>query len=476
MSNTNRQPYKYVHGQYVERMQEGMLIANVVNCDTGQSETRMINNPRRPFWVTRLDRRNHSEKLECAPERDLNLHVVPEPQRISALAKALGTDTNYKPPNERFLLSSPYVYGADIDVQAVYKKTLADSCDKTTPEFSAGHFDIEVDVNGNGEVILITYVDSTSRKVYTAIHEKWLNQKPEWNEEAIHKLYKSTAREFSDKLLPEVKKVFLEKSYELTTFVSSDEVEMIKWIMKAIHYHRPLFIGIWNIGYDIPVLFDRLEKFSVDPKTVFCHPDIPERWRECSFKFDKNPKAQKITDYWHWFRITGPTQFYDSMCLYSRVRAAKPNEVSYKLDYISGKTIGTGKLDFGQADHSIMQKERFVEYAVYNIFDTIVLDLMERKERDLQSWVGLVGPGLIENFPNQTVMLKYLFYDYCRKNKMVPGSVGKKMTREGDDKIKNIGGGVLSPALVKNSGVPVLKDSDRLTMFHRSVFDLDVTS
>ena len=59
---------------------------------------------------------------------------------------------------------------------------------------------------------------------------------------------------------------------------------MLVHLFQLIHKLKLDFIGIWNISFDIPYIYDRLKVLGIDPADVMCHPDFPSKI--CYFKPD----------------------------------------------------------------------------------------------------------------------------------------------------------------------------------------------
>lgn len=295
-------------------------------------------------------------------------------------------------------------------------------------------------------------------------------------------LWTKTEREFRDKLNDKVQKMYDKmEPLDIVFKLCDTEVDLIKWIFDRIHEHKPDFVTIWNIAFDIPYILDRLAFRGVDPKDVFCHPDVPKQWRCCQFHLDKGKKDSHITDLWSWLHCTDYTCFIDGMCLYGRLRKAKGRDSSYKLNDIGTKEIGAGKLEFGDGEgHSIMQSEHPVEYTVYNIVDVLILRVMERKNNDIFNMVMLSDVSTLDEFHHQSVQLKNSFYAYLDKVGKIPGSVGDPLEHPWDKYIHNKGGAVLDPersvGFTPGITVPCLEESDDIGRAARFVLDEDVSS
>ena len=88
---------------------------------TGQSVMKIVNEPRVNIYVTNERYRNHKYKIEWAPKTQLDEYVTLYRERAETLDRVLNNEGKPRwwkgrPPNLRKLMSSPYVYGADVDI------------------------------------------------------------------------------------------------------------------------------------------------------------------------------------------------------------------------------------------------------------------------------------------------------------------------------------------------------------------------
>lgn len=478
--------YQYVHSVYVKANDSCCIVANVKNSETNESKLAIVPNPQVPFWITRPGLQTYNAKKEYALDSEVDGYISPAHLLPENVYKAL----NKRPPRGfvRFkeLLDSPYIYGADIEPEVVFKRNMRMANPNFPSKYNVGGLDIETSVLGGNEINCITFVDG-SRNVYCAIYKPFMrnnivpnSKKKEWftgDEEMLKEVVEREHHKFFDNLNDKAKKIANKKKFEMHYFISDNELDMIKWIFAAIHHHKPDFISIWNMGFDIPYIIDRIKFRGGDPAQIMSHPEVPPEWRYANFREDKS-KVEHMVDRWDWLDLTGYTQFVDSMCLYGRIRKVKGREISYRLEYIASKDLGTGKLDFGQnKTHHVMQEEHFMEYVAYNLIDAIILVILDELNGDISNLVMLAGYSRLQDFSRQTVQLKNHFYNYCRENHMVPASVGTTMTTKYDHCLANVGGGVLSPTLAVGTGTPILREMpDKPTDVCKEAMDIDVSA
>jgi DNA polymerase elongation subunit (family B) len=474
-TKTDKPQFKYVHGVYKALKDNAgdAVIGVVKNVATNESTLKIWKNPSRSIFVTKPGLRDlHDRKKEFAYKRELDEYKVQNYQLKDELKRLLG----YKPNQfvkESDLLNSPYVYGASIDMDVIIKQSFANSTEKEPSEYRVGGLDIETSVLGGQEIQLCTYV-SHEHKVFCAIHAAFL---PHENSlENIKKITDAALVKFEASLNADGKKVYQKYRPQIEYYVTRNELDLIKWIMANIHKEKDDFISVWNMNFDIPYILNRLKFFNANPFQIMCHPDVPWEYRVCKFIEDKSELIAHYSHRWHMFELSGYTQFYDSMALYSRLRKVDGNLTSYKLKDISSDVIGASKLDFGEAGHHEMQRTRFEEYCAYNIVDALLLPIMEKVINDVSSMLLLIPLTSIGSFAKQTAQLMDIFHDYCRRKGAVSASCKGSLEREYDSLIKNVGGAVLSPLLARGTGTKKVKEMNKETGLCALVSDLDVVS
>jgi hypothetical protein len=104
------------------------------------------------------------------------------------------------------------------------------------------------------------------------------------------------------------------------------------------------------------------------------------------------------------------------------------------------------------------------------------MQLMEFKNHDIDSLIGLSDCSLLKNFSKQTVMVRDGDYVYALENGHVPASVGPSMYTEWDSEMPKVGGTVLPPEKAVGTHVPILDGIDAPTQVSLFVNDLDESS
>ena len=464
----NYKDYRYVHSTLYKNNNECAIVANLKNIHTHESKLQIIDPVIKNFYITKPEYRTHNRKKTFEYMVKLDRYSCEEQDLSSSIAKALGMKV-YKYIPLQSLYSSPYLYGANIDPRVTIKQDLNLKV-KSALKYNVGAYDIEQFVGGTNEISLITYVNGDGQ-IFTAIHKDFLL---EYTEEDIRKRLEEKRNVFKSKLNKEAREIFDSIDFKYTFFISNKELDLIKWSFANIHRLKPDFISIWNMKYDISTTISRIEFRGGNPADIMCHPDVPKKYRICKLKIDKG-KHSHWSFAWDWFTLSGYTQFINSQSLYSLSRKAKGVEPSLALEAIATKIIGTGKVEASEGKtHYQMHLTEFLNYTVYNVFDSTILIIMDRLLQDISNMATLSTTGLLSDYNKQTIQVKNDFYWYCRNNNaMVNTTIGQQNNIE-DSRMLKVGGNVLSPLLVRNMGIPILKESDIYTSLLKYVIDIDV--
>lgn len=497
----------FMFGEYIRPNESGQdaYVGFFKDVVTGENVMRVVDNPMVNIYITKERFRMHGFKKEWAPKTELDEYTTRYCDRAETIENILSGNGRpwygkkfFKPL--RKLMSSQYVYGADIDFGVRWKyRTECQNGGRKPDGYNVGHLDIETGVNGIdpslvGQILLMTFI-SHDGKTFTGVLRDFLIgtntgktfEDPEKNKQAreqlsqakvqdIHNLWNSKVEKEVYNSLNKKTKSLYDKSpkLDITVKVFDEEIELIRWVFDNIHACRPDFITIWNMDYDLPFILDRIQFRGVNPTDILCSPDIPEKYRFLNYRKDPGKKGDHITDRWSVLHLTDHTHYLDSMNLYARLRKASTKEPSYKLDAIASKELGAGKLEFGSNDHRTMQLNHQVEYTVYNIVDVLLLRLLDLKNHDTNSMMILLSDSLIEDYSKQSVQLKNTFFCYLDELKGVPCSVGEPLGLPWDKYMTNKGGQVLDPANTRGTGVSILVDTDIITYVHKLVCDIDV--
>lgn len=364
------------------------LVKEVVHTKDGRKipRVKLVPNFKRPFWVTKKACRNHQDKKEYEEFAKLDKFVCTQSGLKRAVARALDNEYSQKELRDHFI--SPYLYGADISSTSIIKYMYKKKYPNVSSFTNVAMYDFETDVvNGTNEIVMVTVV--VNNIVYTYVTKGFV--------EGITDI-ESHIEEKTKKYLDPILKGVIEVSYE--TYIVEKEIDILLDSAKLLHRLMPDFVAIWNIDFEMTKILEACERAQIDPKDIFCDPNVPEEMR--FFKYKRGPqkkitaskKVQPINPASQWHVTTVPASFYfiDAMCCYRHIRTGSQEESSYKLDHILKRNDLEGKLEFEPtkdlkdlAWHYAMQKYYKVEYIVYNRYDCIGMVLLDNKTKDLKS-------------------------------------------------------------------------------------------
>ena len=421
-----------MHTTYVPDTGNGtdaVVVSEIVEYPSGRTEPklRIFRSPKVSFWVTQSQYRNHTDKKEFESLSKLDEFIVPYKDKEKEMFRHLnGYYPNFLTRNQkREVQRSPYLYGGNITAEAFvgmkYKRDL-EKVGKIAHSPTTGFFDIEQSLLPESLGMLPLLSFTAENKVYLAMKDSFM-----WEErdgKHVRVTVDDIKQAITDYIDPLVESIFTDNAatlgqakeklpftYEL--FVGNTEVEMIRWIFKKIHESKVTFIGIWNLGYDIPEIIKILEREGIPLSEIFCDPSLQGTGFDyVSYREDKRDVAH-YTQKWHWLTASAYCQFVDSMALYSYTRIVDGKEASYALDDILKKYNLGGKLKIDKTNeleglqqgdwHRAMLSRFFTYYAVYAMWDTMSLQIMEWRNTDLTSMRLAADVTPPKFFPNQTI-------------------------------------------------------------------------
>lgn len=481
-----------------------LLIKEVIHTKDGGHfpRIRLVENFKRPFYITRENYRNHQDKKEYEELEKLQKFECTQVELSMKIQQALGR--TYPDPKKqlRDVCQSPYVYYADMGPQALLKHRYKEKWPGLVSRSRVAVLDTERDVTfGTNETILTSVTMGKTRIV--GVVKWWADRIPEFHE-TIHRKY---AEYLSSVDLKKSKKNKVTGKYE-NVIVNTDlikerggDIEIhicdnpglaIAAVMKRVHELQPDFLTIWNMDYDIPQILAALDKAGIPAEDVFCDPSVPQKYRKVRYKQAKaqretNSKtiSQHPADLWHVLYCMAGFYVVDAMCLFKKIRVAKGNEPDYNLDGVLHRHLGIGKLKFKEADHLkrlkwhvFMQKNYPAEYVIYNLFDCISIELLDEKTNDLgmtmSSLADISDYAIFPSLPKRLVDILHFFYEERGK---IAGCVGSDITSELDDDVIDMTGWIVTlPAYaVEDNGLRCIAEiPEQRTMFRRQTIDADI--
>lgn len=475
-----------LHSAYVPDIGNGndaIVVSEIIENESGATKPnlRVFRSPQVSFWLTQTPYRTHDEKKEFEALQFLDEYRVPYKDKDREIFKALnGYYPNFLTPTmRRELYQNPYLYGGNISIEALvaikYKKDLL-KAEKTPHVPTTGFFDIEMSLLKSSYGKLPLMVFTAENQVFLAMKKSFMNE--ERDGKRVDVTVEDVERAAHEIIDPLVASIFEEKGKDLEDyksrlpfkyhfFVGETELEMIRWISGKMHETKVSFIGIWNLGFDIPEIIKVLEENNIPLKEVFGDPTLQQSgYAHCNFREDKR-KVHHFTQKWHWLTATAHFQFVDSMALYSYIRTVDGKEASYALDDILKKFGLGGKLKVDKTDelshlqtedwHREMLSRFFTYYALYAMWDGISLQILEWLNNDLTAMMLLGDVTPPKFFVNQTIRVtNTLFEEWLPKGHVL--GTGVDVEGMNDDDLLTEGGAVLEPQNVVARGLKLFQE------------------
>ena len=408
---TKRETRFAVHLPKTDYREDAHYIKEQVHYSDGTSLARtfMVKDAERPIWVTTVANRTHKEKREFEEVEKLQVRKCTQSNINKTVAGMLDAPHIANRPDS--VKSSPYVYGYDQTSTSLIKlKSLERNNFIQTP-YTLAVFDIETDIETR-EILIATVVYGD--RAHVTVTKKYLAGRID----VANKV--NTAM---GKYLPQYA-----GKLDIKLTIHDDEVSMLKAVFATANAWAPDFVAAWNINFDLPRVQERLREAGVNPVDVICDQTIPRQYRYFNYKEGMTKKvmasgkAMPIPPSLQWHKITSTTTFHfiDAMCVYRQLRMAKQSELSYSLDAILQKVLGSRKLSFEEASgytdakwHTFMQVNYPIEYIVYNIYDCLGVLELDKVTKDLSqslpSGAGMTDFNRFNSNPKKIVDALFIF-------------------------------------------------------------------
>ncbi len=332
------------------------------------------------------------------------------------------------------------------------------------------HFKTQVDQNNpEAPINIITYYNSKKKHFYCLVLR--IEEIPELFE------VEQNLKEYIEEYILEDFKDDPEITLNFKFFDS--EIMLMKAFHQLIFDDKPDFAFAWNSNYDIKYIMGRERKFGLNVAQEWCHPDIPEQYRQLNYIEDAqrkekgfNPAAKNKKHHsrlWDKALIPGYTIFMDQMSLFSNLR--KRNiENSYKLDAIAEKIIHANKVDLHEFGVTIRNApfKKFKLFLKYSCRDTRLISKIEEKDKDLQNYISLTENSDIWAGVNVSIVIKNDFYMRFCKNGYVIGNTVDYGIKE------SINGALVQDPLLVDA--PSVEINGKKTKLFRNVVDWDAKS
>jgi len=355
---------------------------------TNEPNTKLLLDYKRPVWITKPYFRKHKDKKAFEKKSCLEEIRVTQSDMVNTVANRIGK-RGYNRNNLRDIATSPYVYGADRDIETILKSEYKQKYGKfASAPYSVCFADIEASIKTKEIYMQGALFED---KIRVSISKKFL--KNETN--VVNRL-----NHLWEKYIPES---IYKKSITPEWVLVEDEVAVIKDNFEWINNTNADLLTYWNITYDISTILEMCTRNNVSPSTLLCDPKVPQKHRIAKFNIRNDlttitangkKKTKKITDLWHKYELTSRFTFVDQQNTFAFLRTHEAQRPSFKLEEIA-KEVSRGEfkklklfdgVPEGLTDaewHDWMVINKPLEYVIYNAVDLFLQRVIEDKTKDL---------------------------------------------------------------------------------------------
>lgn len=500
------------HATYVthrEEMQDMLVVKEYVTTTSGLRlpSLKLYPNFERPYWVTKPHLRDHPDKIQFEDLANLDMFKSSQCQLRRDICFRLGHGDPRHPLKQ--LARSRYVYGLDQGPEVFLKQMYMT---KWPGAFETNHvavIDAETDVNGliDNKVqlpILWSHVDDCELVLYA--NRQWMFDEVNFFEEVMEE-FKVVRTDWVDRLR---KSLTSKKDKTYPAWVDKIELmplrieildthfDITRDMVTNLHRTQPDIVTGWNVFFDANVIDKSCIYAGRDTAEIVSDPRVPYEYQYQYLK--EGPRKKKMSsgremdlepqERWNINLHAASWRMQDAMQTYWQLRKAKGKESGgYGLGAVLGRQLELGKVAYPTEDSSIpegtlhwhmeMQRKYKVRYAVYNIFDSLGVWVLDKKNNDLSSQISsLAGATDYSHFNSQPkINSNDMLFSVLKKRRKVICSTSDQMKDENDHKILGKEGWIVTfPSHnVVSSGVFLFKDMPTIqSLINRYGADADV--
>ena len=418
------------------------------NIKTGEKKLFTAMDPEMLVYVVNEDKRDYSycpayKPLDhCTPVRIKYKSVLDAIAQVGGEKCKEFLTTNRRAGNKTItkeLFKYPYVLGADYDYTDYLRIEWALHYHHNDIKVNVTKMFLDIEVDGidipgfpqPGEcpINAVSLIDETSSTVFVFL---LTNDKNPQIEE-FQKNVKKHVQEYHDAFDDSYGKL----EYKLAFF--DVEIELIAAVFEVINLLKRDILGIWNMGFDIPYIIERIKVLGYDPTSIMCHKDFKTK----ILNYRKDTKQHDFKRKNDVFIVTGYTVFIDQMGTYIKIRKQFAEQKSLKLNAIAQKELKDTKLDYSdEANIKTLPYENFALFVMYNIKDTLLQLGIERKTHDMDT----VFLNTLDNatpfhkiFSQTQVLKNHAYISYFTQGYIIGNNRNIDYTRDrfDDDEEKN---------------------------------------
>lgn len=370
----------------------------------------------------------------------------------------------------------PYVLGTDYDYPSLFRIEwmLHYHNPNIVKKVSKIYLDIEVDSievpgfpgPGSCPINAISLIDPDGKSVYVFLLNNFDNP--------LIAEFSRNIKGFEKKLHDAFDETYGEFDYQI--FMYDEEIVLIQQCFALINNLKRDFCMIWNMRFDIPFIIARIQELGFDPKEIMCDSEFVVKecyYRKDTFHYDFKTRNDSFT-------LSSQTVFLDQMAQYIKIRKAKGELRSVKLNIIAQQELGDEKLDYSEiANIKTFPYVDYEKFVMYNIKDSLLLYGIEEKTHDIDNVFdrALSNATQYQSIFSQTLLLKNRAYLSYFKQGFIIGNnrnIDYSVDKRNDDEEKFGGALVVDPSLNANVGAIIFGKPSK--WIFRLVIDLDLTN
>lgn len=476
-----------------------MMVKEIIHYsdNTKEEAIKFYENFKRPFYTTKKHLRNHAEKKEFEPFENLEKYMTTDVNMSNAIQMALGRSFPNPKLKLRSVCDSPYVYYADFSAPMYLKSRYVKrwgGLEATLNKLAILDIETNEYEKTKEPMMCSVLVDNV---VHLSLTKKYYDEmalsQPNYKE-IIFELLSRIPFFNSKKNEYEIRDLVKEMDLEVKFYVEKTFSHAFRRSMREVHRALPDFLVIWNMDFDMTKILQQLAKDGVSEESVFCHPDVPERYRNTRYMRDDGGrvtnngtnKTKAPQDQWHVYNCMASFYVVDAMSLYKKIRVANGNMPNYKLASILKHELGVGKLEIDKLPytegldwHIEMQRMHKAEYIAYNIMDDLLIKLLDQKTYDLASAISILSEwspfAIFASLPKRLCAALTVFLEDMG---FAIGTAGSKIKNELDEEVISLKEWIVTlPAhATLDNGLKCVSEVKTLTTAIRAqVADADLT-
>jgi len=412
----------YVRPQYTQDPTSGkriqtakdFLIVTIKDTETNSTELKIYEEPKVKFYVSKSPRTFAAISIPKEDAREVETLYC---NRDAALANALNKKEDFynslrngtKWMFMKDVMKDPNLYMADVDIEDYYKSVWTwENGDVPRSPYRKAYSDTEVDISNhrgfpNPDVApcplnTINHFDEFSRTFFSLILRDVTNPQ-------VAEMENNLAGFVHEHVMPELADEDKDIKFKFRFF--DTEQALIQGYFDVVHETEPDFVGFWHIDFDFVTILNRMKRLNMNPSRMvtksksMCHPSLDKKHKfvhydrdvaKASFGGGDSDKNVHPSRLWNWPSVSGKTQWYDQMSLYSNMRK-RSTLPSYSLDSIGESEVKVKKFDYKSLGYTLKSviRANFQIFMRYAIKDVYVQYRVEKKVDDIGKYILFTG-------------------------------------------------------------------------------------